>query len=58
MSTTENSVGIEELITKEHPGAMTGEEVTETYLHLIEKEYNSDLSKMLFATSVCSDDVN
>ncbi len=28
------------------------------YLNLIEKEYRSDLKKMLFATSVCSDDVN
>jgi hypothetical protein len=52
------SVDIEKLVLSEYPGAKTGEEVTETYLELIAKEYNSDLKKMLFATSVCSDDVN
>ena len=58
MSAVKGSMDISSLVNKEYPGAKTGEEVTETYLNLIEKEYQSDLSKMLFATSVCSDDVN
>ena len=42
----------------EYPNAKTGEEVTENYLYLLSKEYKTNLKKMLFATSVCSDDVN
>ncbi|MGF1637410.1 MAG: hypothetical protein ACFCUU_10075 [Cyclobacteriaceae bacterium] len=49
---------MEELILNHYQNAKTGQEITEKYLDLLEKEYNSDLSKMLFATSVCSDDVN
>lgn len=49
---------IKEKIIQHYPGAETGADVTETYLSLLEKEYHTDLRKMLFATSVCSDDVN
>ncbi len=41
-----------------YPNAATGAFITESYLELLEKKYETDLSKMLFATSVCSDDVN
>lgn len=49
---------IKETVTRHYPNAKTGAEITESYLSLLEKEYKSDLKKMLFATSVCSDDVN
>lgn len=49
---------IENLILKEYPGARTGAEVTATYLSYLEDKYDADLSKMLFATSICSDDIN
>ena len=49
---------IKQTVNKHYPNAKTGAEVTESYLSLLEKEYKSDLKKMLFATSVCSDDVN
>lgn len=49
---------IEPLVQAEYPNAKTGEEVTVSYLELLAKEYNCDLKKMLFATSLCSDDVN
>lgn len=49
---------IKDKVTQYYPNAQTGTEVTETYLALLEKEYKTDLKKMLFATSVCSDDVN
>jgi hypothetical protein len=42
----------------EYPNAETGESVTNKYLDFLEKEYQSDLTKMLFATSLCADDVN
>lgn len=41
-----------------YPNAQTGEHVTDTYLAYLEDEYQSDLRQMLFATSLCSDDVN
>jgi hypothetical protein len=47
-----------QFVLKEYPNAETGENVTNKYLDFLEKEYQSDLSKMLFATSLCSDDVN
>jgi hypothetical protein len=49
---------IDELVKKEYPNAKTGSEVTESYLGFLEKEYNADLSKMLFATCLCADDIN
>lgn len=49
---------IKDTVNKHYPKAKTGEEITNSYLSLLEKEYKSDLKKMLFATSVCSDDVN
>ncbi|NJX16439.1 hypothetical protein [Tamlana crocina] len=49
---------IKATVKKHYPNAKTGAEITESYLSLLEKEYKSDLKKMLFATSVCSDDVN
>jgi hypothetical protein len=45
-------------VLNEYPNAETGTAVTNKYLHFLEKEYGADLSKMLFATSLCSDDVN
>lgn len=47
-----------QFISNEYPNAETGESVTNKYLDFLEKEYQSDLKKMLFATSLCSDDVN
>jgi hypothetical protein len=47
-----------QFVLKEYPNAETGENVTNKYLNFLEKEYQSDLAKMLFATSLCSDDVN
>ncbi|CAM3626131.1 hypothetical protein ZORO111903_13905 [Zobellia roscoffensis] len=49
---------IKETVNKHYPSAKTGAEITDSYLSLLETEYQSDLKKMLFATSVCSDDVN
>lgn len=49
---------IKDTVTKHYANAKTGAEITESYLSLLEREYKSDLKKMLFATSVCSDDVN
>ena len=49
---------IAEVVRAHYPNAKTGEEVTGTYLGYLEDEFNSDLSKMLFATSLCSDDIN
>ncbi|MDR7211439.1 hypothetical protein [Flavobacterium piscis] len=47
-----------QFVLNEYPNAATGESVTNKYLYFLEKEYQSDLKKMLFATSLCSDDVN
>jgi hypothetical protein len=47
-----------QFVLTEYPNAKTGESVTNKYLNFLENEYQSDLSKMLFATSLCSDDVN
>lgn len=49
---------IKELVAKHYPNAKTGEEVTRTYLGFLKDEYKSDLTKMLFATSLCADDIN
>ncbi|MEP2239145.1 MAG: hypothetical protein ABJI22_12345 [Maribacter sp.] len=49
---------IKDTVNIHYPSAKTGDEITESYLSLLETEYKSDLKKMLFATSVCSDDVN
>lgn len=49
---------IEDYVLKEYPNAMMGSDVTEKYLGFLADEFNSDLNRMLFATSVCSDDVN
>jgi len=44
---------------KEHyPKAETGSYVTEKYLSYLSEHYQEDLKKMLFATSVCADDIN
>jgi hypothetical protein len=45
-------------VLKEYPNAMAGSDVTDKYLGFLSDEFKSDLNKMLFATSVCSDDVN
>lgn len=49
---------IEDYVLKEFPNAMKGSDVTDKYLGFLSDEFKSDLNKMLFATSVCSDDVN
>lgn len=49
---------IENLIKKHFPDAKTGAEITETYLEFIRGEYGSELDKILFATSLCCDDIN
>ncbi len=51
-------MNIEEKVFRHYPSAKTGADITENYLNLLEKEDKTDLKKMLFATSVCSDDVN
>ncbi|PAC29289.1 hypothetical protein [Flectobacillus sp. BAB-3569] len=51
-------MAITKKVSVHYPNAKSGDDITESYLTLLEKEYNSDLKKMLFATSVCSDDVN
>jgi hypothetical protein len=45
-------------VLRAYPNAQTGEHITDTYLAYLEDEYRSDLKRMLFATSLCSDDVN
>jgi hypothetical protein len=49
---------IDALVKQHYPNARTGENITETYLGFLEDEYKADLKKMLFATSLCSDDIN
>jgi hypothetical protein len=49
---------IKDHVLKEYPNAMMGSDVTEKYLGFLADEFKSDLNRMLFATSVCSDDVN
>ncbi len=49
---------IEPLIREHFPNAKTGAEITETYLNFISGEYGSDRDKILFATSLCCDDIN
>jgi regulator of replication initiation timing len=49
---------IQDHVLKEYPNAMMGSDVTEKYLGFLADEFKSDLNRMLFATSVCSDDVN
>ncbi|WP_080053967.1 hypothetical protein [Spirosoma aerolatum] len=54
----EGGVPIERLVQAAYPNAATGESVTQKYLGFLADEYKSDLTKMLFATSLCSDDIN
>ncbi len=54
----EANSNIESLVQAEYPNAATGEFVTQKYLTFLSDEYKSDLNKMLFATSLCSDDIN
>ncbi|WP_353133476.1 hypothetical protein [Pseudopedobacter sp.] len=49
---------IEQLVVRHYPNAKNGEEITRTYLGFLKDEYKSDLTKMLFATSLCADDIN
>lgn len=49
---------MENIILQHYPNAKTGEEITDSYLSLLHKEYKVNLKKLLFATSLCSDDVN
>lgn len=49
---------IEASIKTYFPNARTGQEITDTYLEFIQKHYQSNLDKVLFATSVCCDDIN
>lgn len=49
---------LEPIVKAHYPNVKTGGEVTETYLDFLKHEYNSNLSKMLFATSLCCDDIN
>jgi hypothetical protein len=51
-------MNMKENVNHHYPKAQTGAEITDNYLALLEKEYKTDLKKMLFATSVCSDDIN
>lgn len=49
---------ITRLILNHYPNATNGSETTEKYLTFLENEYNCDLKKVLFATSLCCDDIN
>ncbi len=49
---------IEQKIKEHYPTAETGSYVTEKYLAYLSEQYQEDLKKMLFATSVCADDIN
>ena len=49
---------LEQMIRSHYPNVETGNEVTESYLNFLQEEYKADLSKMLFATSLCCDDIN
>lgn len=49
---------IKHKILKYFPNAKTGAEITDTYLAFIRDEYGSELDKILFATSLCCDDIN
>lgn len=55
---TKSSPDIENLVKAAYSHAATGEFVTQKYLGFLSDEYKSDLRKMLFATSLCSDDIN
>lgn len=41
---------IKATVNKHYTAAKTGNEITESYLSLLETEYKSDLKKMLFTT--------
>lgn len=49
---------MEQKIREHFPLAETGSYITEKYLTYLSEHYQADLKKMLFATSVCSDDIN
>lgn len=49
---------VKTLLKAAYPNADTGESVTQKYLGFLADEYKSDLKRMLFATSLCSDDIN
>ncbi len=49
---------IEQKIREQYPKAETGSYVTEKYLSYLSDHFKEDLKKMLFATSVCADDIN
>lgn len=49
---------IEQKIRQHYPKAETGAYITEKYLSYLSTHYQEDLKKMLFATSVCADDIN
>lgn len=49
---------IENKIKEHYPNAETGSYVTEKYLSYLSDHYQEDLKNMLFATSVCADDIN
>jgi hypothetical protein len=49
---------IEQKIREHFPKAEAGSHITETYLAYLADYYKEDLKKMLFATSVCADDIN
>lgn len=49
---------IKQKIKEYYPNAETGAYVTEKYLAYLSEHYKEDLKKMLFATSVCADDIN
>ncbi len=49
---------IEQKIREHYPKAETGSYITKKYLSYLSEHYNEDLQQMLFATSVCADDIN
>jgi len=48
----------DELVKSEFPGAMDAKDTSIHYLGKMQLEYKIDISKVLMATSVCSDDIN
>ena len=55
---TRDGIAIETIVHREYPLAQTGADITDKYLNYLGYEYKVDLNKVLFATSLCSDDIN
>lgn len=48
----------DEIVKREYPSAKDAKDTSIHYLGKMQREYNIDISKVLMATSLCSDDIN